>query len=187
MLTALWWCYQTYTVVQTVVEVFDIIGKRGAVSPEDAAGFPVGSILRRPVEGTIGQAFFHEGILMEGGMVIHFNGESKGDTGAVLREDSLVDFANGGLVHCYQIPKDEAHSMEVCSRARDLADNHENNFNGNYSFLFKNCQDFCRHCFGEITTPGQRELIFSASAKIATAQVLKLCGRSVLKRVFPYA
>jgi hypothetical protein len=187
MVTALWWCYQTYTVVQTVVEVFDIIGKWGAVSPEDAAFFPVGSILRRPVEGNGGQAFFHEGILMPGGKVIHFNGERKGDMGAILREDSLFDFANGALVHCHLIPKDEAHSMDICSRARDLVDNHQNNFNGNYCFLLNNCQDFCRHCFGEIGTPGQRDLIINASAKLAAAQVIKLCGRSVLRRVFPYA
>jgi len=187
MVTALLWCYKTYTVVQTVVDVFDIIGKWGAVSPEDAACFPVGSILRRPVEGTVSKAFFHEGILMPDGKVIHFNGQRKGDTGAVLREDSLVDFANGGFVHCHQMPLDEAHSMEVCSRARDLLDNQENHFNGNYCFLFKNCQDFCRLCFGEIATPGQRDLIFRAMAKFAASQVMQLCGRYVLRRIFPYA
>ena len=174
-----------FFVVKAIADVADLIDKCWAVQPEDAKQFPVGSILRRPIGGWSGLVFCHEGILMESGEVIHFNGESKGDTQAVLRQDSLEEFASGQPIHCHQKPRDLTHAGQICGKANELLHDPENAFNGRYGIVVNNCQDFCRLCFGDQAVPGQRTQIISYLIQMAVKVVAIITRIKVPSGIFP--
>lgn len=111
--------------------------------------YPVGTILRRPLGGWAGWLFFHWGVYVGEGLVIHYEGEGKKDWGTVVRLDSLSDFANGRpeLVSVVQRPRSRQQGEAIRDRAYvEYRRGTANGFNGRYHFAFRNCQDFCNWC-----------------------------------------
>jgi hypothetical protein len=108
-----------------------------------------GTILRRVLGGFAGWlSCFHVAIYLGNGLVIHFNGETKGNRNAVVRIDSLEEFANGRPVSVHGAPKNERHGEATCREARRLHDlGQANGWNYLYNFALHNCEDFCNHCY----------------------------------------
>lgn len=103
---------------------------------------PLGSIVKRRLHGLAGLFFWHMGVYVGAGMVIHFGGEKKpGDD--TVRRDTLETFAAGRRVVLHAEPRDTAHSEAVVDAAERLCADARNRFNGRYHFAHNNCEDFC--------------------------------------------
>ncbi len=109
--------------------------------------YPIGSILSRDLSGAAGIIYNHVGIYVGRGFVVHFNGEGFGCSDAKIRKDKLAAFADGHEVHVYAAPENAEHGEAVKREAEGYWRNRGNEFNGRYSFIFKNCEDFCCACF----------------------------------------
>jgi hypothetical protein len=111
--------------------------------------FMPGTILKRPLCGFFSRLFFfHMGVYIDNGLVIHFNGETKKSCNAVLRIDTMQDFANGQPVSLHAGPKSWRHGEAICREARRLHALGTNNcWNYLYDFAGRNCEDFCIHCY----------------------------------------
>jgi Lecithin retinol acyltransferase len=109
--------------------------------------FEPGSILKRRLGGWYGQLYYHMGVYVGDGLVIHFNGEKQKTRHAVLRQDRLDTFADGKPVKLHAAPKNRAHARAVCEAALRHYQDEQNAFNNRYDFVCNNCESFCVHCF----------------------------------------
>jgi len=101
-----------------------------------------GSIVQREVEGIFGLFAVHTGIVTEDGRVIHFNDETE-----EVEEVDFCEFANGQEVEIRNSPEDDEHANRVVERAREIMEDDDNDYNGQYNFMLNNCQDFTKDCF----------------------------------------
>jgi hypothetical protein len=108
--------------------------------------FPIGSIVRRRLDGFIGFAGWHWGVYVGNNQIVHFNGLAKKERSAFIQCDSVEAFGAGHRVVLHRRPNDLQHGIATAQKARELQSIAENGFNGTYHFLIRNCQDFCRHC-----------------------------------------
>jgi hypothetical protein len=107
----------------------------------------VGSIIQR--ETHTASLAVHTGIYVGNGRVIHFDGESSSsnNTDKVI-EVSIEEFADGKDVYIRKEPMDEEHGKKIAQRAREIMNDENNEYNGNYGLIFgKNCQDFTADCY----------------------------------------
>jgi hypothetical protein len=109
---------------------------------EEAMSFPPGSILKRRLHGLSGLFFYHMGVYVGGDTVIHF-GPEKDWAGAIVRKESLAEFAAGRRVLLHAAPRNAAHGEAICAEAERLYTNAGNDFNHRYHFVRNNCEDFC--------------------------------------------
>jgi HRAS-like suppressor 3 len=109
--------------------------------------YPIGSIIRRRLDGIAGLYGWHWGIYVGNGEVVHFNGFTKKERGAIIRRDSLTKFAAGHGIQLHHRPSDSKRGKAIADFACRLQGLSENGFNGSYAFLSKNCQDFCAYCY----------------------------------------
>jgi hypothetical protein len=119
--------------------------------------FKAGSIIQRPLTDSFGHVYKHIGIFVSEDEVIHFNGTQKGDRDAVVKSESLVDFAAGCDVTVKACPCDDDHAFAVVQEAQRQI-TLENDYDRKYSFVRKNCEDFAVHCYQiEFTTASDPE------------------------------
>jgi len=83
--------------------------------------------------------YYHHGIDLGRGRVIHYSGEPLDSSGAEVRIDPIKDFSKGGEIeiveHTRTLPVNE-----VIKRARSKLGERE------YSLVFNNCEHFARWC-----------------------------------------
>ena len=115
-----------------------------------------GSIIQRRLEVPLGPLYNHVGIFVSEDQVIHFNGERKGDRDAVIKIESLDDFAAGYEVKVRANPEDDDHAFAIVQEAQRQYTILENNFDRQYSLFWKNCDDFAVHCY-EIKFPSKTD------------------------------
>jgi hypothetical protein len=114
--------------------------------------FARGSIVKRPLHGWYTRlswilgVYWHMGIYIGEGMVVHFNGE-KSSTNARVCSDSLEVFAAGERVVLHAGPRNIRHGEAICAEALRVLHHSNNSFNNHYSFPFNNCEDFCVACY----------------------------------------
>lgn len=119
--------------------------------------FPIGAILARSLLGEAGLFYYHLGIYIGDNRVIHFNGERKGDKNSTIKNDSMGQFTQRQKVFVYEVPADIEHGLAVRRKAMRYWKNSKNKFNGDYDFMSKNCEDFCRACFN--VPPWKRDFL----------------------------
>jgi len=107
----------------------------------------VGSIIQRGT--SFCDCAVHTGIYVGDGKVVHFDGESSSSGKSdEVREVSLSEFAEGKDVFVRKEPKDVSHGERVAKRAKEIKNNPNNGYNGNYGLFFgKHCQDFTADCY----------------------------------------
>jgi len=149
--------------------------------------FPKGSIIKRPLEGPVlGKVGYHMGIYCNDNQIIHFCGVTGTDSKAIVRWESLHEFAGtpeGSTppksIKLHQTPETERHAEQVVKRA--LTEFYENNskWNGTYHLITRNCEHFCLHCF---EVPYVRPTTVIPKARLAqrTKAFLFLVGFPVL-------
>jgi hypothetical protein len=110
-------------------------------------GVKIGSIVQR--ETQTASLAMHTGICIGNGRVIHFDGESSGDGHSDrVVECSIEEFADGKDVCVRREPRSLEHGRRVARRAREIMNDKNNKYNGNYGLIFgKNCQDFTEDCY----------------------------------------
>jgi Lecithin retinol acyltransferase len=107
-----------------------------------------GTIVKRQLGGFFGLFYSHMGVYVGNGLVVHFNGEKKKSSNAILRMDTVRDFANGKPVSVHVVPKSRRHGEAVCQEALRLhALGEANEWNWLYDFAGRNCEDFCTQCY----------------------------------------
>jgi hypothetical protein len=108
-----------------------------------------GTILKRPLDGFFLRLFYyHLGVYVGDGLVVHFNGEAKKSCNAVVRKETLRDFGNGKTVSVHAVPKSLEHGEAVCQEALRLhALGGANGWDYLYDFAWRNCEDFSKHCY----------------------------------------
>jgi hypothetical protein len=155
-----------------------------------------GSIIQRRLEVPLGPLYNHVGIFVSEDQVIHFNGERKGDRDAVIKIESLDDFAAGYEVKVRANPEDDDHAFAIVLEAQRQYTILENNFDRQYSFFWKNCEDFAVHCyqikFPSKTDPKKLQQVFAPMTQtkktiwgtIATAvpTILLVVGIALFRR-----
>jgi len=109
--------------------------------------YPIGSILRRRLDGIFGLFLWHTGVYVGDGKVAHFNGVVKKQCSATIRIDAIVDFAGGHTVFLHYLPKDNKHGVAIVERAHKLHRRPDNGFDCAYQMITNNCQDFCSFCY----------------------------------------
>lgn len=108
--------------------------------------FPIGSIVKRRLDGFFGCFTWHWGVYVGDGQVVHFNGLTKKERSAIIRVDCVGEFAAERRVFLHRRPDDLRHGIATAHKAREIQSSTENGYNGVYRFFVHNCQDFCRHC-----------------------------------------
>ena len=112
--------------------------------------YDYGTVLQRPLTGRLGKLYKPVGIYIGRGQVIHFNGMGPGEgEDARLLRDSLEDFADGQKISVRLQPVSEQHGRAIVREARRLKRSSSNRWDHRYNFAFRNCEDFCRHCYRE--------------------------------------
>ncbi len=106
-----------------------------------------GSMVQRPLRGVGGTVFKHVGIYVGNNQVVHYIANEKKDKSAVIVKTSLRKFADGKRVSVRAEPKNRAHQIAVKKEALKVLGATKNEFNKQYDFLLKNCEDFSRHCY----------------------------------------
>jgi len=133
--------------------------------------FKKGSVLKRKIYGI----YHHMGIYCNENQVYHFNKTGR-STSIVCT--SLVDFAGGKKVSVHLEPEDDKHAEEIIKRAEAAFRNKK--WDGNYSLLFLNCEDFVASCYGrgQYRRLSQQGKTVVALVGIALA-VRKIAGKKI--------
>jgi len=114
----------------------------------DEPMYEYGAILQRPLAGHLGKLYKHVGIYIGRDRIIHFNGTRPGDrNNAAIRIDTLDKFAGGHPVSVRLQPQSRQHGRNIVRTAQKLKFQQDNPYNYRYDFVFRNCEDFCRHCY----------------------------------------
>ena len=153
-----------------------------------------GTILQRPLIGRLGKLYKHVGIYIGKNRVIHFNGMGPGDKQvARLHTVSLSEFSDSQPVSVRLEPCNKRHGRAIVRYARQLQREHSNPYNHRYSFAFRNCEDFCRHCYRvalEGESEGPRWLPFSQRSlslvRVGRAVSLGYAGARLGRLAGPY-
>jgi len=156
--------------------------------------YEYGAILQRPLSGRLGKHYKHVGIYMGRGRVIHFNGTRPGDRkNAAIRIDPLDKFGGDQPVSVRLLPHSKSHGRNIVQTAYKLKCQQDNPFDYRYDFVFRNCEDFCRHCYREALAtapeqgtelpPSQRSL---ALIRLARAVSLGYLGARIGRLAGPY-
>jgi len=133
--------------------------------------FTPGSIVKRNLGGPCGLLFSHMGVVVGNQQVIHFNGEQKIATDACIVQTTFSDFAAGQDAYMHATPSSIAHSDRIIGHAHKMLYRKENGWNGMYSMISRNCEDFCADCFEQADVLGSTEAV---NAKMPTTQVQKV-------------
>lgn len=153
-----------------------------------------GTVLQRPLTGKLGRLYKHVGIHMGRNRVIHFNGMGPGESeDAALHTVSLDAFAAGQPVTVRLEPVNPQHGRAIVREARRLKRASRNRWNHRYNFAFRNCEDFCRHCYRvgldevglalDNLPPSQRRL---SVVRLSRAASLGYMGAKVGRLAGPY-
>jgi hypothetical protein len=127
--------------------------RQSLISPQPTTvDFVPGSILKRRLNGGLGYLFWHMGVYIGSNRVVHFNGETKKNGDAKIVCEDLAVFAGGFDVFLHATPSD---GSAVCETANRLLLQEENGYDGKYSFLFNNCEDFAVACFDSQPKEGE--------------------------------
>ncbi|MCK5522856.1 MAG: lecithin retinol acyltransferase family protein [Thiomargarita sp.] len=108
---------------------------------------PIGSAIQRRLAGIEGVLYKHVGIYIGDEKVIHFYGEGKKDKKAKVIETTLSDFGNEEEIRIKKKPQNANHAKAVCDEAKSICSDSKNEYNGKYSAILKNCEDFVKHCY----------------------------------------
>ena len=133
--------------------------------------FTPGTIVKRAIGGPTGLLFSHMGVVVGDKQVIHFNGEQKIANDACIVQTSLSEFAAGRNVFMHVTPRSIAHSERIIGHARKMLNTKENGWNGMYSMVSRNCEDFCADCFEQADVLDSTEAV---NPKMPTTQVQKI-------------
>ena len=106
-----------------------------------------GTIVKRRLHGLYGLLYWHMGVYVGDGTVVHYNGETKKTRGAVLRRDALEAFAAGRSIVVHAAPRNAQHGGAVCDEALRRLDSEADHYEGRYDFALHNCEDFCVDCY----------------------------------------
>lgn len=111
--------------------------------------FPKGSVIKRPLEGFLSYLFNfeHLGIFIGDDKVIHFTGIQKKERKSTIEIDSLNKFSSGFKVCAHRKPISTQHAKKIVEKAYEIYRNKNNVYNNQYSFIFRNCEDFVKYCY----------------------------------------
>jgi hypothetical protein len=112
----------------------------------------------------------HHGVIVDSGRVVHFSGGPGRKLGAVVRVDTLEDFAEGGTVrvkrHARRLTPEEATVRAMFAIGRR-----------GYNLVFNNCEHFATYCVTGKPVSHQVRRV-RAVAGFATARSLRLIALS---------
>jgi hypothetical protein len=129
--------------------------------------------------------YWHHGIDLGDGAVIHFAGEPGRSVGAAVRRTSMEGFLRGGELrvvrHRNPLPAEEVRARA----ARALG-------HTGYSLLWRNCEHFARWCaVGRVESPQVRDALAGAMALSLVAAgasaLARQRGALLLGRFIPFA
>jgi hypothetical protein len=109
--------------------------------------FEPGSIIKRSLGGWCGLFYYHMGVYIGDGAVIHFNGEKPKSKSARVCKDTLEQFTAGKPVKLHAAPRNAVHAQAICTAALAHYQNEQNGFNDRYDFFNNNCESFCVSCY----------------------------------------
>ena len=112
--------------------------------------YPIGAILKRDLKDAPGLLYFHMGIYIGDGFVIHFSGMEKKAKKSTIVMESLARFAAGEEVKLHRSPKSSTHGNAIMLRAykeMKKAERGAGKFHHKYGMVSNNCEDFCIHCY----------------------------------------
>src|SRR5690606_36720399 len=113
-----------------------------------AVSISPGTIIKRELFGWWGWCFWHMGVYVGNGMVVHFNGEIKKAKYARLILEPLESFARNQKWRVHVRPRNAAHGEAVCREALRLLElGSRSGFDGKYDLFWRNCEDFCVRCY----------------------------------------
>ncbi len=135
-----------------------------------------GCILRRELSKFSG-IFYHAGIYIGNGDVIHFSGMGK-NVNAKIEKISLSEFSNGKHVYVWAMPVDDKHGEHICKKAENILNNN-NRYNGQYDIVTNNCEDFITDCF-EVDGNELPEFTQRDEALLEIAKIIMITGVRIL-------
>jgi len=113
------------------------------------------------------RAYFHHGIYIGNGRVIHYAGWVRGTRGLV-EEATLEEFAEGQPYHIGRMPPDRRAGEDVVRRA------HSRLGERRYNLLRNNCEHFCNWCqLGECRSEQVEALMKPALLLVGIVQALR--------------
>jgi hypothetical protein len=113
------------------------------------------------------RAYFHHGIYMGNGSVIHYAGWSRGTRGLV-EEITLEEFIEGHRYRIGRIPPDRRAGEDIVRRARSRSGERR------YNLFRNNCEHFCNWCqLGECRSEQVEALMKPALLLVGIVQALR--------------
>jgi hypothetical protein len=113
------------------------------------------------------RAYFHHGIYMGNGRVIHYAGWLRGTRGLV-EEVTLQEFTRGHPYRIGRMPPDRRAGEDIVRRARSRLGERR------YNLLRNNCEHFCNWCqLGECRSEQVEALVKPALLLVGIAQALR--------------
>lgn len=127
-------------------------------------------IVFRPLVRPLG--YYHHGIYVGGGKVIHYAGETA--ESAIIRYDSVAAFADSGEVRiiCHDSGKHYLPEEVVKNAERYLCNKRFNK--KEYNFFLNNCEHFARWCKTGIAECKQTQRILTTTAGGVVGRILLL-------------
>jgi len=92
----------------------------------------------------------HIGIAIDNDFVIHYSGEGSGKS-ALIEKITLEEFESGNESAVYINPETEEDGIKITELALKICENKNNEFNLNYNFIIKNCEDFAKYVYENAT------------------------------------
>ena len=103
-------------------------------------------------------AYFHHGIDVGDGTVIHFTGEPGQKSGAAIKRTSMNEFLSGGKAEIIKYSKSSAPSTVVAVALRHVGET-------GYNLITNNCEHFSRYCkTGQKKSEQVKDIVVSGSA-----------------------
>ena len=113
------------------------------------------------------RAYFHHGIYVGNGSVIHYAGWFRGTRGLV-EEAPLEEFTEGHPYRIGQMPPDRRAGVDIVRRARSRLGERR------YNLLKNNCEHFCNWCqLGECRSEQVEALMKPALLLVGIVQALR--------------
>lgn len=109
--------------------------------------------------------YWHHGIDLGDGTVVHFTGEPGRKTNATVKRTLMEEFLSGGKLVVVEY-SESYNPEEVVKRALSML------WNGGYNFIFNNCEHFARYCkTGEKKSEQVKDAAYTSGAAVGTGAV----------------
>jgi hypothetical protein len=140
------------------------------------SGFKAGEHLR-----VFRGVYFHHGLSIGDGLVIHYASDRSGDDDCRVRCVSLKEFAQGASVDVL------AHPDRVFGPARSVARARSRLGEASYSLVFNNCEHFVNWCIEGESRSRQVEAVVSGASVLGYRYVVAATGETVTREMMARA